>query len=367
MALRTRYLYVKDLVEYVESAEYLNGAVVPISPHRARAQALNPRAKPHDLALLLVYEHDALVAYIGALPDVYYTPAEEVVPIAYLSCMWVSPTMRGRGLASKIMLEISDFYQKNVFVTGFAPETKVLYDKLGYYQAWFTPTGVRGYLRPNFAQILPVKGGIWAKIKPVLGIADAFLGFLNDIRLLLYRPQTTNAAVWVNEVNDEIERFIQSHNAAEHHRRDRATLQWIMTHPWVLETTPSRAEDARRYYFSSIAKHFSNKAFITRSAHGDIQSFVLFSRRDQHIKIVYAQIMPEAIPHVAAVLYHFAVQNKVAMLTVFHQDLARFIVADKASPFFYKRQMQNKYLISNKFNLAPEGVFQDGDGDAAFT
>jgi GNAT superfamily N-acetyltransferase len=364
MATTTRSILVKDLIAYTESDEYRNSAVVPISPHRARSQVNNPHARPHDLSLFLVYENSDLVGYVGALPDRYFTAQKEELPIAWLSCLWVSPTMRGRGIAQKLLATISEHYNKQVFVMGFTPESKVLYDRLGFFEEHKTPPGLRGYLRPNFADILPPKGGFWLKIKHLLGFVDTVLGFFNGIRLLFYTQKMPEIQV-IEHLDAEIEAFIQRHNSNEYNRRSTSELNWILQFPWLIP--PDMDWDASRYYFSSVAKRFQYFVFTTRNAAGQLTGLVFLSLRERHLKLIYAQLEEEALTTSARAIGCYAVQQGAAMVTVFDQRVAAAIAQDQSTPFFYRRAVQNRYLISTAFNLQPIFRFQDGDGDAAFT
>jgi GNAT superfamily N-acetyltransferase len=364
MATTTRSILVKDLIAYTESEEYRNSAVVPISPHRARSHVHNPRARPHDLALFLVYENGDLVGYVGAIPERYFTATQEALPIAWLSCLWVSPSMRGRGIAQKLLATISEHYHKQVFVTGFTPESKVLYDRLGFFEEQKTPPGLRGYLRPNFADILPPKGGFWPKIKPLLLFLDTVLGFFNGLRLLFYAPKMPEIQV-VDHLDAEIEAFIQQHNSDEYTRRSTAELNWILQFPWLIP--PNTKWDAHRYYFSSVAKRFQYFVFTTRNTTGQLTGLVFLSLRERHLKLIYAQLEEEALTKAARAIAAYALQQGAAMVTVFDERLATAIHKDRRAPFFYTRAVQNRYLISTAFDLQSNFRFQDGDGDAAFT
>ncbi len=366
MAFTTRHVYVGELPDYINSEAYQRSAVVPISPHRALSHAHNPRARPSDLALILVFDaQETLVAYIGALPETYcYRGTAR--RMAWLSCMWVSPDARGQGLASRLLLGMSDHYGREVFVTGFTPESIVLYNRLGFFREYNPPGGVRGYLRPNFADILPVKGGIWAKIKPFLRVVDQCAGVLNGLRLAL-RAKPTASGEFSAEITAEMAAFIQQHHTNEYLQRSATELNWMLQYPWVLPATPERQRTAARYYFSSVARVFQYRAFVTRSAAGQLQSVVVFCHRDRVLKLVSAHVLPDAIPAVARTLYRYALEHDIATLTVFHTELAAFIQTDAQAPFFHQRPLRNRYLISTNFDLPPDGIFQDGDGDAGFT
>ena len=95
-------LQLKELGEYIYSDAYIRSDYIAISKQRALSQQRNPRARPEDVVLVLVYEAEELVAYLGVfVDDLHFQTGIEHV--GWLSCMWVNPKMRGKGIAKKLL------------------------------------------------------------------------------------------------------------------------------------------------------------------------------------------------------------------------------------------------------------------------
>jgi len=82
-----------QLQAYIDSEEYKQTEYVAISKHRALSHIRNPRVKADDLVLVLVYEQEEMVAYLGVFADdLHFTTGVEHV--GWLSCMWVQNMMK---------------------------------------------------------------------------------------------------------------------------------------------------------------------------------------------------------------------------------------------------------------------------------
>ena len=121
--VRLAFLSVQELEAFVDTAMYKQMPVLPITPQRARSQARNPRAHPDDLALTLVYLGDELVGYAGTLPDELWTSSEKL-RAAWLSCLWVAPKMRGRGIAQQLVAAVAERWNGQILLAEFAPHTR---------------------------------------------------------------------------------------------------------------------------------------------------------------------------------------------------------------------------------------------------
>ena len=112
-----------QLQEYIDSEEYKLTRHVAISKQRAISHIRNPRAKADDLVLVLIYEQEEMVAYLGVFADdLYFSTGNEHV--GWLSCMWVNPIMRGKGIAKKLITTVFEAWNYKILVTEFTPAAK---------------------------------------------------------------------------------------------------------------------------------------------------------------------------------------------------------------------------------------------------
>jgi GNAT superfamily N-acetyltransferase len=364
MELTTRLIRVKDLLAFIGSEAYRQSEVVPVSPHRALSHTRNPNAQPDDLALVLIYAAGTLQAYLGVLPDLIY-PAGKPERAGWLSCMWVSPALRGKGIAKQLINTVFEYWNHRILVTEFTPEAKGLYDRTQQFNDLLQPEGIRGYLRPDFSRLLSSKSEKWARLKPLLSIADALLRPVNRLRLLFYQYHLP-PLLYTNEIDAETAAFIETHQQHAFLRRGKAGLDWMLKNPWVL-SAPAPDHIAAKYHFTATAKHFAYFAIKICNNAGELTGFLLLSIRDGHLKVPYCYFSQGTTADVLAVIYHHAVSAGANMLTVFHPDLVAAIRADRSSPFFLCRTVKRHYIISKVFSVTAPVSIQDGDADAGFT
>ena len=172
-----RKIYINELEAFVKSPAYQAMPVVPISMHRALSHVANPRAKPDDLALVLIYEEEEMVAYLGVLPDDLYVDGE-THHVGWLSCMWVDPKMRGRGLSKKLIKMVFEAWNYKILVTEFTPSAYGLYKSTKEFIDLRINNGFRFYRRANFSYLLPKKDSKW---KPRIGALKLFDGMINSM------------------------------------------------------------------------------------------------------------------------------------------------------------------------------------------
>ncbi|MGH1335904.1 MAG: GNAT family N-acetyltransferase [Aureispira sp.] len=365
-------LQLKELGDYVYSEAYTQSDYIAISKQRALSQQRNPRALPEDVVLVLVYEAIELVAYLGVfVDDLHFQTGVEHV--GWLSCMWVNPKMRGKGIAKKLLQTVFEAWDYKILVTEFTPAAKGLYDRSERFIDLAKPKGWRGYLRPNLATLLPKKSPKWDKWKPLLHLADGLLSVPNTLRLWAQRSPSIEkqgySFEYLVELDEESWAFIQTQQKGELIHRDRAELDWLLRNPWLLQA-PLKDRNATRYHFSSVASSFYFLAVKVYNADLAVVAVVLLSYREGSVKLpyVYCKVGVEEV------LWQLIDQHLLAMkantLTIFQPSLVATL-AKRRHPFFRLRAFQRHYIIGAVLHEALEATgairLQDGDADAAFT
>lgn len=364
MELITSLIRVKDLESYIESDAFRKSQVIPISPHRARSHARNPYAEPDDLALVVIHIEGQIQAYLGILPDIIY-PSGQPEKAGWLSCMWVNPQLRGKGIAKQLINTVFEHWEHRILVTEFTPEAKGLYDRTQQFNDLHKPEGVRGYLRPDFARLLAAKSKTWQNLKPLLHVADSLLKPLNWLRLQLYQPAVPHFSV-INEIDEETAVFIGRFLEKQLMRRDAAGLTWLLKNPWVIPS-PGPDDISNRYHFTATAGRFDYFAVKIRNSEREMTGFLIMSLRDGHLKVPYCFTTGENVKDMLTVICHHAVQTGATMVSVFHPALTAMIKSGGSSPFFLKRTVRRHYIISKKFEVTQPVDIHDGDADAGFT
>jgi len=365
--MRIREIRHHQLQEYIDSEEYKQSRYVPISKHRALSHIRNPRAKRDDLVLVLVYEEEEMVAYLGVFADdLHFTT--QVKHVGWLSCMWVNPKMRGRGIAKKLINTVFEAWEYKILVTEFTPAAEGLYNKTGQFIDLAKPRGVRGYLRLNLAYLLPKKDKKWNKWRPLLSLLDTLFNIPNQLRLWAYKSAAPTFE-YLSEIDEESWTFVQRVRGKELMNRSRADLQWVVRSPWLI-SSGLKDYNAKRYHFSATDSSFTFLNIKVYDSNKKVVAFLIFSIRGKHLKIPYAYLEPTAIEAVMQVIWVHLIKLNLDMLTVFQPLLVDYINKHK-TPFFKRRPFQRHYIIGKvlqeDLEATPDFVIQDGDADAAFT
>jgi GNAT superfamily N-acetyltransferase len=362
-------LTIRELETFVASEEYRRMTVLPISPQRAISQAKNPRAQPEDVVLALAWEGDELIGYRGAVPDQFFIHGDTPQRMAWLSCIWVSPAHRGKGVAKKLVDTMLEAWQNRVILTEFSPEVSHLYRRSDHFTESMPLMGYRGYLRPNFAQILPPKKPIFETLKPLLRLADALLAIPNDLRISLFHQKKHACTIQaITKIDQSTAEFIAAQQQGELARRDRQTLNWMLQNPWVKES-PEPDDVARRYHFTASARQFQTRALQLLNSEGQTIGVLLLTIRDGHLRVPHAWHADEHSATVASVIFAEAIQLGAKMMTLFHPRFVAFCKENR-SPFFWEKPMERTYFVGKGLSeiLAHQPlILQDGDGDVGFT
>lgn len=365
--MRIREIRHHQLQEYIDSQEYKETAYIAISKHRALSHIRNPRAKSDDLVLVLIYENEQIVAYLGVFADdLHFTTGVEHV--GWLSCMWVNPIMRGKGIAKKLINTVFEAWEYKILVTEFTPAAHGLYNRTGQFLDLAKPNGIRGYLRLNLAYLLPKKDEKWNKWKPILSCIDGLFNMPNRLRLA-FQQYDCPRFEYLSEVDDEAWVFIENTKGKELMNRDRADLQWVASNPWLL-SSPLKDYNAQRYHFSATDERFTFLNIKIYNEQLTIIGFLMLSIRGKHMKVPYAYCQSGKEAQVMQVIYKHLLEMKLDMLTVFHPVLVAYL-EQATTPFFLKRTFKRHYIIGKvlekQLKATPNFIIQDGDADAAFT
>lgn len=358
-----------QLEAFIKTDEFKTMPVVPISTHRALSHIANPRVDASDVIMIMAYEDGRMVGYLGVLADSIFN-AGGSFKCGWLSCMWVDPAQRGKGIAKQLLTTAFTKWNNHILVTEFTPEAKGLYDRSKNFDDLKSNTGLRCFMRFNIHQVLPNKKPQLKTIAPVLKLADGFANAFNSLRLLVAKPNTTSAINWqpVSEIDNSIENFIQQFQASAFEKRGAAELNWILKNPWLKVSEPT--DESKRYHFSSIASQFKNLCFAGYNGQNEVTVFLFLTIRDGHLKVPYAYFKPEQTADVVAKIYAVMLAEKASMLAVFHPLLVSYF-SNNPTPFIYKRPVRRNYIItkalSQHFVSKDNIAIQDGDADCAFT
>jgi hypothetical protein len=387
--MQIREITIGELADFVHSDLWQQLQPKPITLPRAISQSLNPRAHTEDVALIIAFEENRLIALVGILPN--YIHGQKDQKAASNTCWWADAA-KGRQIAFPLLMKAFALCQEQMFMTDLTPHTLSILEKTGRFDFPVIPYGIRGFLKFNLHEVLPVKMPSLQKIRPLLRFLDNSMNvFLSPFRIInktkfkvkhiTAEPQTGQAVFnrsfnlvdkeikiqILNSLNEEIHAFIEGHSRDEFIRRSGKDLEWIVNYPWITTKDQHLYSPGMNYPFSYLVKSFE-QYFLHLSVSGKTLALLLISIRDGHMKVPYAYFDKSDAPLILKEIYRQALLKEAVTLTLFLPELVNEMRSG-AHPFIFKKQIRRlaavSKLLSPLFSQYPR--LQDGDGDVVFT
>jgi len=366
--IEIKMLNKSGLRTYIESAAFQNSPVIAISRHRAESHILNPRAQDTDVLLLLAFEDENMVGYLGVLPDDIRTENNSFIHCGWMSCLWIDPNHRGKKIAQKLIEACFQSWDNKILLTEYTEAAGALYQKLNIFSFFHTCVGRRWYIRSDLRTILPPKKKIFTDLKLLLKGIDGFLNvFINGLHLFKNQNLNGYQLSMVTSVEKEAVEMIRKSITEELFARTVDELNWILQYPWILSGEFSEKE-TQKYHFTSVEKTFECKGVEIRNDKNVLVAFIIYTNRNGHLRLpyIYHNEENEALRLVCRNLIQ---DLKIKTCTIYHQEFIEYLAI---KPLFSvpNKVVQRKYLISK--TLMNQGLkrsfkIQDGDGDCAFT
>ncbi|MCB0838088.1 MAG: GNAT family N-acetyltransferase [Bacteroidetes bacterium] len=357
-----------QLERFIHSEEFHNMPVIPISRHRALSHIHNPRIDPNDIVMVIAYEDNRMAGYLGVFSDRIYLNQQEL-KAGWLSCMWVDPNLRGRGIAKKLLNKVLETWDQRILVTEFTQAAKGLYDRSGAFVDLKQSEGIRGYLRLDFEGIIPRKSPGLKRFKPFFRMSDAILNLANQPRLKLTQKNPKVRWAYINFLDEELEKFISSRQEGQLTRRRAEDINWIIKYPWIL-SAPKKDFLSQRYHFSALEKRFDVLNLKLTDTKGNLVGYIMLTIRGNYLKVPYFYVEPEFISEAAKIILNHMIDAHLRIITTFHPELVAYF-RENSQPFIHLRKAYRNYIISKVFQPyhqeQPNVLIQDGDADCAFT
>ncbi|MDX9846533.1 MAG: GNAT family N-acetyltransferase [Tenuifilaceae bacterium] len=356
---------VSELNSLVSDPSYPQWSVIPISRHRAKSYAANPRCMATDIVLYLAYLDERLVGYRIVLPDVIFANGD-AHRVCWLSGVWVDTKHRRKGIASTMLQAVLDDWDGRVLSTNFTPNSKSVIDKTKQFVEVNNLQGIRIYLKPCLARILPPKGDFFKHLKPVWVLFDFLLSVFNPLPLLNRMIEIKDVSLeYSNFPDDEVVRLFQSIMKKTPSQRSGTELKWIFDFPWLV-SSPLGDRVGEKFYFSSSPNRFEQ--IITKVfRNGKLLGFIITNYTDGFLTTPYIMCPDEEARLFARVLLKQAFAMRCARVTTFHQAVGKSLKSLK--PFgLLSIEQERKFFVTQKvFDFMGKGSsFIEGDGDCAF-
>ena len=370
MDFYTKVYTTTTLLEFINSDSFKNLKNYPITRHRALSHINNPRAGTDDKILYITSHIEEIVGYrLIMVDEIIIDNTKE--KIGWYSCVWVNPDYRGKGIAKKLVQQSLKDWDNKIIFQGPVKESQKLYYSTGVFNK-VSLTGFRGYCRFDSNTI--IKNKIPA-LKPLLFIfkaIDSLFNLFGDFILkskLAANNLNKDLIKVVSEVDKETTNFINSQNSNNLFKRDQKELNWILKYPWILEQDYID-EVSKNYYFSSVSKTFKyiNVKFYNEIK--ELEGFVIYQIRNEHISIQYASFTDKQTEQVAAMTKELIGTHKINFFSTFDTRLTNYF-NKKSNPFLFQKTILRDYYYSKNFdhyfNENHNLTFEAGDGDMIFT
>lgn len=367
--IEIKQLNKKRLLEYIHSPHFGAGNDIPITVHRALSQSVNPRLDEEDIILLLALDDGDLVGYLGILPDLIFLPNRGPIKMGWLSCLWVSPRARGKGIGNQLINESLALWNKNILSADYVPATKTLYDRTKQFgEKPYSREGIRLYIKSDLQHILPPKKTIFNRLKWLLQAFDSGVNLLLNLRLKFFKENLSHIRIdYIHHIDKEVNDFILSKQERQLFKRSQGDLNWVIQNPWIL-SADKKDDLNKKYYFSSTAKLFHFSTLVIRNSNNKIIAFLIFARRDTTLKLPYLY-HDNCMDIVIKVINHHLIEWNIRTFTTFHPELTQHLSAQKTLAI-HTRALERNYMISSTLKdsiFDAEMEIQDGDGDCGFT
>jgi hypothetical protein len=347
------------LKEFLDSEQYRDMPLVPVSEHRAESWLNNPRLKPDDIILYIGFEENNMIAYRSILPDRHSN-----IQFGWLSGNWVRPDLRRRGLASQLFEEAWSDWGHQLMYTNYAPESKAVYDKSTRFKLYIERPGIRYYQRSSSAVLLENRSTMFRRSRPLLKLADGVINSVQDFRIMIKRDNLKDLTFEESDKPDlEAIDFLEKNQAVGFSIRSHEDFDWITSYPWVLQTH----EMGDRYFFSSFSPRFRNICVKIRNEQNDMTGFIWLVQNGEKMSLPYVALGKEAEPAVSRIIKHYMHTGRISYMTTYQSTLIKLF---KPGPMLGTRNMiQNYFGTRDLIKQLPDlksVQFQDGDGDVVF-
>jgi len=358
-----------ELQDFINSDLYKKSKLIPISRQRAISQIHNPRASQNDTVLIVAIDKNKqIVGYIGALPE--KLNIKQDLKICWNSCWWTDKE-KGKKISMFLFYKLLDEWDSNLIFRDLTDRTKKIILSTNRFLAVKEIYNFKGFLKFNFAEILPRKIHFFKHLTFLLKFIDAILNLKMRIYHYIYLLKIKNdeiKTVEIETVDKEAETFINLYNKNEVIRRGKNELNWILKYPWLTEIKNEENTNAqKKYYFSLIKKQFKNK-LIKIYYKEKIIGVVLLTQIDGEVKIPYIYFSSENIDLIVSFLMQFLINNNSKIFFTANKEIVKFI-SNKKLFFIHKKMIIKDFVISKNIEkyIDKNMTLQDGESDFVFT
>jgi hypothetical protein len=360
---------VKNLSEFIDSPEFRISRVIPISRLRAISQYHNPSSEAEDIALIISYdEQNEILGYIGILPG-YLIKGEKKIKIYWNSGWWVNP-VKGRNVAMQLFYLMMESCKDLLLFPDLTLHTSRLMKQTGYFYFPAPKPGIKGIMRVSFHNYFSVKNRIpepgLIALRMVDKISDLVVSCFQFIYSLIFKTDKSLTYIEVDKIDTEVADLISKTNSNKMMFRSLNELNWVIQYPWVRIGDFRYDNEAKKYFFSTVANEFQNH-LLKVNKDGILIAFIFLSSHNRNYKVPYLFTCRDT-DDCLKVIYQFLIRNKALSFITWNSFLIRSMKRIQ-SPFIIKKKITKQEAYSKELTEIINDSFklQDGDGDMVFT
>jgi len=355
--MELRKVRIGELKFFAESQWFQQLPVHPVSLSRVASFIANPHVQAQDPVLYFYAEGDEILSFRTLFPGVLNADQRR---FAWLSGAWTHPLYRKKKLSVNLLKEAAADWNGCLLATNFSPHSGKLYRRSGLLKSFSELKGRRFYLQPDFRKLLQPRLGAHAYLG---AIPNAFARAFADRNIRQFKLEVPVDIKWEKMAfpDRECMELANSQQTNFLFRRGDQELKWILAYPWV--STDDRTFEIS-YPFSSYSSQFEVYT-VKFFQEGQFLGFLIYSLRDGHLKLLHLHFNSDCADLVALFLIQEAVQNRVEMVTIFHEKVAEQMNGME-NPFLFSKEF-TQHLYSSMSDLPQNSQIQPGEGDFIFT
>ncbi len=358
----------KEIPNLLKSGSFWKGNFLPISKHRLYAHYKNPTCGEEDVVLLLAYDNDSLVGYMGVYVDKIGVHQKKQ-KIGWLSTWWVDPKTKGKGIGRSLLQTMYDSFNGKIGVSQFTPSAKRVYEKSDFFTTLKNSKGYKIVYRSNLSIVLPLVNNRFSIFKPILKSIDSSINFFLDIKLKIHSWFVEKSLLktliieYSNYIDDALFAFVNTKNQNHLIKKEREFYHWLKHYSWVQEAPLLHFTDAQRYQFSMVAKKFAFY-FVKIVTNNSIIGFLILQRREDTLKVLFCYT--DAPKPVAKILFLHIVKLQIKQVLCYDKEINNELL--KIGGYLYKREKIKESIISKAFGeIDTDTLYLNlGDGDCSF-
>jgi hypothetical protein len=270
-----------------------------------------------------------------------------------------------------LFLQFLKLWGNHVLFADMTEHSKAVVMRLNQFDVIKPLQGCKYYIHPKLSRVLVRKYPFFKALKPLLtlidGITNSAVNLAYKFRFSLLKKKKYTAK-FTDTIDDEAGTFIAKNNQNELFQRGQTELNWILKHPWIIDSSPQNIELSKNYYFSAVSTDFQNKIVKLYSESNALISVLFFTINEGVIKLPYIYFDTKDIELVTRFIQEVLIKEKAHSFITFHTEINRELQQDKL-PYWYKKTLFREFVAGKELAEYLEWKFeyQEGNSDVVFT